>query len=102
MNDTRRKAIDAIKARLPEIAFLLTQAKELADEISEEIGNLQGEEQDYLDAMPESLQNGEKGEKAQAAIDALGEAMDALGTIADEVENISMDDVESALDTAKE
>jgi hypothetical protein len=37
--------------------------------------DVQSEEQDYLDNMPEGLQGGEKGEAAQSAIDALDEVI---------------------------
>ena len=36
------------------------------------------EEQDYYDNMPESFQDGEKGEAAQTPIDALDEAVSSL------------------------
>lgn len=62
MNKERRKAIEAITAKL--------------DELKGEIETLQQEEQDYFDNMPESFQNDDKGERAQAAADALQEAID--------------------------
>lgn len=69
MNKQRREAIAAIATRL--------------GEIQSEIDDLMQEEQDYLDAMPESLQSGEKGENAQAAIDSLQEAYDNTDTVID-------------------
>lgn len=36
------------------------------------------EEQDYFDAMPESLQGSERGERSQEYLDSLQEAIDAL------------------------
>jgi uncharacterized coiled-coil DUF342 family protein len=102
MNDTRRKSIDAILARIAELKGALDEAKTLADDIREEVSNVQGEEQDYLDAMPESLQGGEKGDKAQATIDALDEAISSLDTVSDDIGNIGFDDIESSLAAAKE
>jgi hypothetical protein len=74
MNKQRRKAIaEAISA---------------IEELVTDIENLRDEEQDYHDNMPENMQQGEKGEAAEAAVDALGnaaqlldEAKDALGEI---------------------
>lgn len=62
------------KARRNSIEKLSAQLGAIRDGVEE----LQGEEQEYLDAMPESLQGGEKGEAAQTAIDALEAAIGAL------------------------
>lgn len=64
MNAARRKAIEKIKTTIEE-------AKCQLDDIT-------GEEQDYFDAMPESFQNGETGEKAQEAVSHLEEAVSSL------------------------
>lgn len=76
MNDDRRKRISAAAAKIAEARA--------------ELEEVQGEEQDAYDAMPESFQNGEKGKKAQAAIDALEEAVG------------SCNDIEMSLETAIE
>lgn len=68
MNIERRKRIDGIIERLQ------TLAGELA-EVQESIESVRDEEQEYHDNMPESLQNGERREKATEAIDRLEEAM---------------------------
>lgn len=64
MNAARRLEIGRGATLIAEAIEILTSARD--------------DEQDYLDNMPESLQGGEKGELAQAAIDALDEAIDAL------------------------
>lgn len=64
MNDGRRKAIQAALSKIAEGRSDLESA--LSDE------------QDYYDAMPESFQSGEKGEKTQGSIDALQTAIDSL------------------------
>jgi len=72
MNKMRRKEID-------EAIELLDQAKSIIESAMEE-------EQDALDNLPESLQDGERGEVMQSAIDeleaasiAVEEAMGAAG-----------------------
>lgn len=75
------------KQRREAIANLSAQSSELQGEID----TLMGEEQDYYDNMPESLQGGEKGENAQAAIDSLQEAYDAVDTIVDALSAASGD-----------
>lgn len=59
MNQERRKQIEEAKS-------ILESARD--------------DEQEYFDNMPDSLKDGEKGEKAQTAIDALDEAISACET----------------------
>lgn len=88
MNNARRKQIETIKAR---IAALLSQA----EDIKADVEAIRDEEQDYRDNMPESFANGEKGEKADAAIEALDQVMQDLESL---IEN----DFDSQLETAAE
>lgn len=69
MNKERRARIEAVSEKL------MTLRAELEE--------LQTEEQDYFDAMPEAIQGGERGQKAEAAADALQEAADAVGEALD-------------------
>lgn len=41
------------------------------DSLKDEVQQILEDEQQYFDDMPENFQNGDKGEKAQSAIDAL-------------------------------
>lgn len=60
MNKERRKRIDEIIDQL--------------NDIKDEIGSVLEEEQEAFDNMPESFQDGERGEAAQVSIDALENA----------------------------
>lgn len=64
MNEERRKS-------LMRALDLIEDARNIVDEIK-------GEEEEAFENLPESMQSGDKGEKAQAAIEALSEAYDAL------------------------
>lgn len=64
MNSARRKQLQALLDSIGPIRA--------------ELETIQSEEQDYYDAMPENMQEGEKGQKAEAAADALSEAVSAL------------------------
>lgn len=64
MNNTRRKEIDKLTAQI--------------EEIKEAIEALRDEEQEAFDNMPESLQDGERGERMQSAVEALEYAADDL------------------------
>lgn len=69
MNNTRRKSIEDIKAK---IGSLMSQ---LTEEIKSQLEDIRDEEQDYFDNMPESFQIGERGALAQSAIDNLESAI---------------------------
>ena len=62
MNQERRKKLAELRDRMSD---LQSQTSTLIADLQEVLD----EEQSYLDNMPESLQDSEKGEKAQAAID---------------------------------
>jgi molecular chaperone GrpE (heat shock protein) len=64
MNNTRRKAIQSLLARL--------------EDLKDELSALQEEEEDYRDNMPENQQWSERYEKADAACDNLSSAVDSL------------------------
>lgn len=72
MNANRRKRIDAI---LEKLSYLRGDVEEL-----------QSEEQESFENMPESLQQGERGEKAQQAADALQCAVDGFDEITTNLE----------------
>lgn len=76
MNNQRRKQIQEV-------------LNELAD-LRSRIEDVQGEEQDAYDNMPEGLQQGEKGEKAEQACSNLEDALTAF----DEIESYLNDAME--------
>ena len=73
MNKQRRKDIDA-----------LIQALE---EIREQIQFVLEEEQEYLDNIPENLQNSERYETAETAVSELEEADGSIDDIIEHLEN---------------
>ncbi len=82
MNAARRQTLTKIIAAIEE-------AKSLLNSIATDIENVRDEEQDTYDNMPESFQNGDKGEKAQTAIDAMTSAYDEVTGIEDTLEEAS-------------
>lgn len=88
MNTERRKQIEAIKGR---IASMLEDAALIVSEVE----SIRDDEQEYRDNMPESFGEGEKGEKADAAIAALEQVIEDLESL---IEN----DFDGQLDTAAE
>lgn len=75
MNAARRKATCKI------LELLETQKVDLE--------SLRDEEQEYYDNMPESFQNGEKGEQAQAAIDHYETAISGIDDAISEMQEIA-------------
>lgn len=76
MNKDRRNEIARIKA---EVEALVSKAEDLINDIE----SVRDEEQEYFDNMPESFQQGEKGEVAEAAVASLDQAMEALQEMVD-------------------
>jgi hypothetical protein len=78
MNKERRSALSEGLMNLENSIELFDVLKErVARELSV-IEDSLNDEQDYFDNMPESIQNSEKGEMAQEAIDKLQEAVDLV------------------------
>lgn len=73
MNKARRKALDEVISKIEE-------AKELLE-------NLQAEEEEYRDNMPENLQGYERYEAADAAVDNMSSAVDALDEAISSIES---------------
>jgi len=73
MNKQRRKDIDTIIQTL--------------EEIREQIQFVLEEEQEYLDNIPENLQNSERYETAQTAVSELEEADGSIDDIIEHLEN---------------
>lgn len=73
MNKQRRKDIDTIISSL--------------EEIREQIQTVLDEEQDYLDNIPENLQNSERYETAETAVSELEEAEGIIDDIIEHLES---------------
>jgi hypothetical protein len=65
------------KNRRERINTLIKTFEELVDTLEE----IHGEEQEYFDNMPENIQQSEKGEQTQSAINCLENAVDNLGDL---------------------
>ena len=72
MNNTRRKS--------------LRELIEKTEGIKQEIEEIKTEEEEYYNNMPRSVQDGEKGDRAQTVIEYLDEAMTAAGDV---IENLT-------------
>ena len=75
MNKQRRKEIARAVAMIEEAKSILETCRD--------------EEQDYFDNMPEPFQDGQKGEDAQTAIDALEEAVSLIEDVGNSLSDIA-------------
>jgi prefoldin subunit 5 len=80
MNADRRKKIAALMTDLDELRASIEDGS-----VTGAIQEVLDDEQNAYDNMPEGMRDGERGEKAQAAIDALQSAIDAIGQAMDDL-----------------
>ena len=78
MNKLRRKELLEIIKDLN-----MMQDKDDLYSIINELDNIKDDEQDYYDNIPENLQNGQRAEDSERAIDNLAEALDLLNEVYD-------------------
>ncbi|WP_347889118.1 hypothetical protein ABHF54_13855 (plasmid) [Nitrosomonas europaea] len=71
MNNERRKRIEAAREKIAEAEVALEAAREIVQEVKDD-------EEAALDNMPESFQDGERGQAMQEAIDALDDALSEM------------------------
>ena len=88
MNNERR---NRIKLAIEKLQNLQAQVESIKDEVED----LQGEESDAFDNLPESLQSSDKGLSMEACIDNLSSA-------ADDLDSFDFDAIVTALENAAE
>jgi hypothetical protein len=86
MNNTRRKEIARVVAILQEVGPMIAEARDIVESVKDE-------EEEAHQSLPESLQDGERGQTMQEAIDALDEAHSAL-------DEFDIDAITQSLETA--
>lgn len=80
--DHLRNEFEQVKSRIEDWTAKVVTLKDDTE-------TLRDEEQDYKDNMPESIQDGDKGNAADDAISAIEEAMDKFDDIIQSVETIN-------------
>ena len=81
MNAARRKAIKSVISQIEAIQFEL-------ENILEAIDTIRDEEQECFDNIPENMQESERYEKAETAVENLDDAYDSFGELCDSLEDI--------------
>jgi hypothetical protein len=97
MNKSRRRALNALQDRISALGLsaMFDSVKEIADELE----TLRDEEQDALDNLPESLQDGERGQAMRECVDYCDTALEALRAFED-IEN-NAEEAFAAIEDAK-
>jgi recombinational DNA repair ATPase RecF len=95
MNDARRKALKKLQDKVAELRENITEDLE---EILVAVEEIKGEEEEAYENLPESLQQGQKGDRAQAAITALEELQSGL----EELRDFDFDQIDSSFVAATE
>jgi hypothetical protein len=97
MNKSRRRALNALQDRISALGLsaMFDSVKEIADELE----TLRDEEQDALDNLPESLQDGERGQSMRECVDYCDTALESLRAFED-IEN-NAEEAFAAIEDAK-
>lgn len=104
MNKQRRTELAAVMDQITAFAKALDDAGllgQLNSILEDGLQPLRDEEEEYYENMPEGVQSGEKGENAREAVNALDEALDALTTLRDAIDEFNTEDVLSKIDDAR-
>ena len=83
MNKNRRKEILSIIEKVEEI---VSSAQSRLETVKEELDFVLGDEQNYLDMIPENLQGSERYEIAEQAVENLDNAMSAFEELIDSMD----------------
>ncbi len=102
MNKARRKEIETLLASVRAAHAVIESGAATLSSLGDELDQIVTAEQDALDALPEAMQAGEKGEKMQTAIDSLESVADLIRSLCDSIDEFSVDEVEGACQTAAE
>jgi prefoldin subunit 5 len=101
MNAKRRKEIDAAIKEFEELNSAANELKFIAETLKDTIEQIQCDEQDYFDNMPQSFQDGEKGQRAEEVIGYFDDAINDIDTFIDALDQ-SIDGIIGTLESAKE
>lgn len=101
MNKARRAEIERIRKAIVEFQVAMETLPDLED-MKNDIEGVKGDEEEYLENMAENLKGGERGQTAEAAIDALGEAATAIEEVVSAIEEVGskVDEALEKLDEA--
>jgi uncharacterized phage infection (PIP) family protein YhgE len=103
VNKNRRKTLAAVATRL-RVLLDVYSGVDGADDLRSDLESVRDEEQGAYDNLPESLQEGEQGQKMTAAVEKMEEALGALDDFESALEELSskLGEAADAVDAAGE
>ena len=104
MNNTRRKNIKQTIDRFCSIRKKLEELVSEVESVKSDVEDIQWEEEEYRDNMPENLQGSERYDKADGACTNLSDAVDSLDEMIGAIGalDFDFDDVTTSLEEAME
>lgn len=100
MNKERRDTLAAIQTRVEALSALIDPLCAELGSIADAVEAVRDDETAAFDNLPESLQEGERGQQMQTAIDELDSAIDLIAELGDTLGNFGTDDITSHIATA--
>lgn len=101
MNNTRRKAIKQTIDRFDLIRKKLDELVAEIESVKSDVEDIQWEEEEYRDNMPENLQGSERYDKADCTCTSLSDAVEALDDMLNAID-FDFGDVTTSLEEAME
>lgn len=101
MNKVRRKTLESIQEKLKGFRSETDFLGGVLEEFREDIESVMEDEEMAYDNLPESLQDAERGENMQSAIDAMGNAIDSVDEAISALEN-AIDEIDGLLNEASD
>jgi hypothetical protein len=101
MNATRRKTLGQVIDQIEALKSLMEQVKADIDLIKETIDTERDDEQEAFDNLPEGLQQAERGQAMEQAVEFLDNASTTLSDLFDAIDGVDFDDVISSIDDAR-
>lgn len=108
MNKQRRKALEAVSKAIGDARAIgeshMENFRQALIQAKEDLDDLHGEEQEYLSNLPDNMANSDAAERAQAAIDAISEAISSVEDAESKFTEITdaCEEAVAHIDTAKE
>jgi uncharacterized coiled-coil DUF342 family protein len=101
MNAQRRKEIQAIIAAVTLLGTEITSLFTKTEAVAEDVNDIINDEQEYFDNMPECLQEGDKGEAANQAVQNLEGARVHLKELKNVLEQFDITAIVDCLNNAQ-
>ena len=101
MNATRRKTLSQVIDQIEALKSLMETVKADIESIKETIDSERDDEQEAFDNLPEGLQQAERGQEMEQAVEYLDNASTTLSDLFDAIDGVDFDDTIRSIDDAR-